>query len=269
MIKNNYQNENSYYTQLSNREKMQHIQSIHFFPIKGLQGFELEEYFLRKNNLLDNDRRFALTQSLIKKETTLWLPKSHFKQLVNQPSLAKIRLSLISQNPLTLKIEGFREKFNLTHSAGKDAFIKAITNPTSSDANANLNLLEAKNGGLSDTRSQWISVGASASANKLIRAFSLDESYFRFRLNIWIKTDTPFEEFNWVGRKAKIGSAEIEFKSPIGRCNAINVSAKTGDITNQLLPQKMRAYFGHSNLGVFAQVIKSGNISQADKLILK
>ncbi len=248
---------------------MHPIQSIHFFPIKGLQGFGLEDCFLRENQLLDNDRKFALSELLNNKAATSWLPKSHFKQLVNQPSLAKTRLSLISQNPLTLKIEGSSEAFNLTDSAAKDAFAKAIKNLTNSNESANLNLIEAETGGLSDTRSQWISIGASASANKLIQNFSLDDSYFRFRLNIWIETETPFEEFNWVGRKAKIGNAELEFQSPVGRCNAINVSAKTGDITRQRLPQEMRAHFGHSDLGVFARVVKSGKISQTDKLILQ
>ena len=248
---------------------MHPIQSIHFFPIKGLQGFGLEDCFLRENQLLDNDRKFALSELLNNKAATSWLPKSHFKQLVNQPSLAKTRLSLISQNPLTLKIEGSSEAFNLTDSAAKDAFAKAIKNLTNSNESANLNLIEAETGGLSDTRSQWISIGASASANKLIQNFSLDDSYFRFRLNIWIETETPFEEFNWVGRKAKIGNAELEFQSPVGRCNAINVSAKTGDITRQRLPQEMRAHFGHSDLGVFARVIQSGKISQTDKLILQ
>ena len=248
---------------------MHPIQSIHFFPIKGLQGFELEDCFLRENQLLDNDRKFALSQSLNHKAATSWLPKSHFKQLVNHPFLAKTRLSLILQNPLTLGIEGSREAFNLTDSAAKDAFAKAITNLTNSNESANLNLIEAETGGFSDTRRQWISIGASASANKLIQRFSLDDSYFRFRLNIWIETKTPFEEFNWVGRKAKIGNAELEFQSPVGRCNAINVSAKTGDITSQLLPQEMRAHFGHSDLGVFARVIKSGKISQTDRLILQ
>ncbi len=248
---------------------MHPIQSIHFFPIKGLQGFELEDCFLKENQLLDNDRKFALSQSLNHKAATSWLPKSHFKQLVNQPSLAKTRLSLISQTPLTLKIEGYSEAFNLKDSAAKDAFANAITNLTNSNEHANLNLIEAETGGLSDTRSQWISIGASASANKLIQRFSLDDSYFRFRLNIWVETQTPFEEFNWVGRKAKIGNAELEFQSPVGRCNAINVSAETGHITRQLLPQEMRAHFGHSDLGVFARVIKSGKISQTDSFILQ
>ena len=37
------------------------IQSIHFFPVKGMQGFEKENCILQKNKLIENDRQFALT----------------------------------------------------------------------------------------------------------------------------------------------------------------------------------------------------------------
>ena len=248
---------------------MQNIQSIHFYPIKGLQGFKLEESFLRENKLLINDRKFAIAQSLNENNKISWLPKSHFKQLVNQPSLARVRLALLSQNPLTLKIEGFQEEFNLTRYASKKAFTKAIANLTCHLENTNLALIEAKNGGLSDTRHQWISVGTSASADKLISTFSLDKSYFRFRLNIWIETSTPFEELKWIGRRAKIGEAELEFQTPVGRCNAINVSAETGNVTTTHLPKEMRKTFGHSNLGVFARVVKSGKVSIDDEFLLQ
>ena len=98
--------------------------------------------------------------------------------------------------------------------------------------------------------------------------FQLDQSYFRFRLNLWITTNYPFEEFSWIGRSGIIGDAELEFLSPVGRCNAINLSAETGQSTNDSLPQKMRSYFGHSNLGVFARVIKTGMVHRDDQLIL-
>ena len=83
------------------------IQSIHFFPVKGMQGFEKEKCILKKNKLIKNDRQFALIQ-IPKQRTsysTPWLPKTHFKQLVNQPTLAKIGLKLLITNPLILKID--------------------------------------------------------------------------------------------------------------------------------------------------------------------
>ena len=54
----------------------------------------------------------------------------------------------------------------------------------------NPSLIEAEKGGLSDTRDQWISIGATASADELIKVFQLDQSCFRFRLNLWIKQIT-------------------------------------------------------------------------------
>ena len=235
-----------------------------------MQGFEKEKCILQKNKLIENDRQFALIQTPKQRTScsTPWLPKTHFKQLVNHPKLAKIGLKLLITNPLILKIDNFEEQYNLTNHYRRDAFAKKVGDLSSPKKKLNLSLIEAEKGGLSDTRDQWISIGATASAEELINAFKLDQSYFRFRLNLWITTNYPFEEFSWVGRKGKIGDAELEFLSPVGRCNAINLSAETGQSTNESLPKKMRSYFGHSNLGVFARVIKTGTVNRGDQLIL-
>ena len=245
------------------------IRSIHFFPVKGMQGFEKENCILQKNKLIENDRQFALTPIPKQKTSysTPWLPKKHFKQLVNQPTLAKISLKLLKTNPLVLKIDEFEEQYNLADYDRRDVFAKRVGDLSSPEKKITLSLIEAEKGGLSDTRDQWISIGATASADELINVFQLDQSYFRFRLNLWITTNYPFEELSWIGRKGKIGDAELEFLSPVGRCNAINLSAETGQSTSESLPQKMRSYFGHSNLGVFARVIKTGAVQRDDQLI--
>ena len=129
-------------------------------------------------------------------------------------------------------------------------------------------MIRSRNGGLSDTRDQWVSVGATASADTLIKTFGLDHSLFRFRLNIWLQTKLPFEELNWIGRTGKIGDAELEFLSPVGRCNAINLSAETGESTEKPLPPEMRAKFGHSNFGIFARISKTGTINTEDNFQL-
>ena len=247
---------------------MQRVHYLHFFPIKGMQGFNMEKCLLRENKLLANDRKFALTQTSKVNELTSWQPKSHFKQLVNQPTLAKIKLQLVTAEPLVIKINNQDKKFDLTNVNSRNTFAKTIEKLSSPKNKLNLSLVKSITGGLSDTRDQWVSVGGTASANQLIETFGLDHSLFRFRLNIWIQTKLPFEEFNWIGRKAKIGSALLEFISPVGRCNAINVSAETGESTNKSIPQQMRASFGHSNLGIFARIFKTGSVNIHDRLEL-
>ena len=245
---------------------MQSIHSIHIFPIKGMQGFSQKKCLLQKNKLIKNDRQFALTQISTTNHLTPWLPKSQFKQLVNQPSLAKIRLQLVTKDPLIVRINDQDEEFDLTCFNQGHAFAKTIETLSCSRENLNLKLVRSMNCGLSDTRDQWVSVGATASAKKLIETFELDHSLFRFRLNIWLQTKLPFEEFSWLGRTGKIGDAELEFLSPVGRCNAINLSAETGISTDEPLPQEMRAKFGHSNLGVYARVKKTGTVNINDRL---
>ena len=245
---------------------MTNIHSIHIFPIKGMQGFSQEKCLLQENKLLENDRRYALTQTAKVSNLTSWLPKSHFEQLVNQPSLAKIRLQLVKINPLVVRINNQDEAFDLTCLDRRQIFVKTVEKLSKPAKYISFNLVESMKGGLSDTRDQWVSIGGTASANKLIETFKLDRSIFRFRLNIWIKTEFPFEEFSWRGRIGKIGDVELEFLSPVGRCNAINLSAETGESTDKLLPQEMRAKFGHSNLGIFARVIKTGKVAVNDKL---
>ena len=177
-------------------------------------------------------------------------------------------MHIITKDPLVVKIDNQHEEFDLTCFNRREAFAKTIENLSSPEKKLNLKLIRSTNGGLSDTRDQWVSVGATASADNLIKTFGLDNSLFRFRLNIWIQTKLPFEEFSWIGRKGRIGDAKLEFLSPVGRCNAINLSAKTGESTDKPLPRQMRAKFGHSNLGVFARVLETGIVNVKDNLEL-
>ena len=55
-------------------------------------------------------------------------------------------------------------------------------------------------------------------------------------------------------------------QKPVGRCAAINVDPKTAQRSDQDYVQLMKAAFGHSNLGVFAKVIKGGEVSVGDVL---
>ena len=93
-----------------------------------MQGFEKENVYFIKNKLIENDRQFALIQ-IPKQRTsysTPWLPKKHFKQLVNQPTLAKISLKLLTTNPLILKIDKNEEQYNLTDYDRRDVFAKKV-----------------------------------------------------------------------------------------------------------------------------------------------
>ena len=83
----------------------------------------------------------------------------------------------------------------------------------------------------------------------------------RFRLNLIIETQTPFEEFDWAGKHIFFGDVELEIIEPVGRCAAINVDPDTADASQNHL-RTMRQVYGHTNLGMFARIVKKGTLIQ-------
>ena len=61
-----------------------------------------------------------------------------------------------------------------------------------------------------------------------------------------------------IGQTFHCGKAQIEVQKAVGRCAAINVDPKTARRSDKDLVRLMKKKFGHSNLGVFAKVIKGG-----------
>ena len=93
-------------------------------------------------------------------------------------------------------------------------------------------------------------------------------SFLRFRGNFNFIGGKPWEEFDWVGKKIKIGYAEFEVFKRTQRCRATNVNPISGerDIT---IPFELNKNYGHCDLGVYLRVIKGGEVKQEDKIEVK
>ena len=90
-------------------------------------------------------------------------------------------------------------------------------------------------------------------------------SPLRFRANILINGNQPWEEFNWIGKKVVIGTSVLKIFKRTQRCAATNVNPESAE-RDINLPNEIKNYYGHFDLGVYAQVIKSGLISINNRL---
>jgi uncharacterized protein YcbX len=88
----------------------------------------------------------------------------------------------------------------------------------------------------------------------------------RYRLNIMLETESPFEEADLIGHRVALGDAVLQVLAPVGRCAAIDVDPEDGTRGPHLLP-RMKSAFGHTDLGIFAEIIKSGTIRPGDRLV--
>ncbi|SEM50310.1 hypothetical protein SAMN05192533_103165 [Mesobacillus persicus] len=91
----------------------------------------------------------------------------------------------------------------------------------------------------------------------------------RFRPNLFISLidKVPFQEEEWIGRRIKIGSeVEIELVGYCPRCMIITVDPDDAQRNPSLLKTLVKER--KSNFGVYASVIKTGDICVDDEVIL-
>jgi uncharacterized protein YcbX len=91
----------------------------------------------------------------------------------------------------------------------------------------------------------------------------------RFRPNFFVKTEDGVEgliESEWEGRTLRIGSAEVKCEMPAVRCG-MTTNAQTGlPKDNSVLRTIVKK--AEQNLGVYANVLKHGRVSQGDPVEL-
>lgn len=86
----------------------------------------------------------------------------------------------------------------------------------------------------------------------------------RWRGNIWFESETPWEEFDWIGREVSIGDCVLRPRERTDRCLATHTNPETGvRDTNTLAALEM---FGHQDFSVRAEVIKGGQICLGDTI---
>ena len=126
-------------------------------------------------------------------------------------------------------------------------------------------LTRVTEGAFTDTKAPWISLGGTASVDQFGSATRTTPDARRFRLNIMLETDTPFEEASLVGTEVRLGEAVLRVEAPVGRCAAIDVDPATAVRGPHYLPLMQRE-FGHTDLGIFAEVTEGGLVRPGDRL---
>ena len=214
-----------------------HLHSIWYYPIKGFPGLELQKTEIDRQGV-PNDRRWGITDG----ERDLgqpndWLPARTFQRLFIRDDLT--RYPVLHENKQTAEAHGY--------SLGSDRQIDRET------------------GGYWDYPDAVISLINLASLRELEASCGEELDLRRFRANLYLDGGQAWEEFNWIGRKIRIGEATMEILRPIDRCRATSVNPEEGgqDVN---VPRSLMGHHGHIFMGVYARVLEPGHI-QSDGIL--
>ncbi len=248
------------------------IDALTRFPIKGLSGQALSSVQLESGQGFPSDRRFGFARpdSGFDPDNPKPLSKTKFYMLARDASLALLNTEYDdASGMLVICTPDDKGQFDIKSSEGKSQASLFIKSFLSLPDNETPQLYEASPHRFTDVSVDSVEMMNAVSIINLdsVKAFSdaigQDVDPRRFRGNILVANLPPFSELDMVDQHITIGDARLKIVRRTQRCPATEVDLNTGE-RNIRTPKLLREHYGHRDMGVYAEVIEGGLISQGD-----
>ncbi len=260
---------------------MPSIQSIYRYPIKGLSPEALSRVWLSPGEAVPGDRIYAIENgpSGFHPVTQPYRAKTHFLMLMKNERLAALRteldhashvLTIVPPTPDPSPPQaGGQEhhvRADLQHADGRAIVESYFAAYCADELRGPPKVLHAPGHSFSDVARKVVSIINLASVNAIENMVGAPVDPLRFRANVYAEGWPAFSELELVGQTLAIGPhARLKIVKRIVRCAATNVDPKTGIRDLDIPPTLMRS-FGHADCGIYAEVIKGGEIAEGDEI---
>jgi uncharacterized protein YcbX len=243
------------------------LKEICRYPVKGLSADRLQAVTLTAGEGVPHDRRFALAHGSARLDAGApeWRPKSDFLTLVRNARLAKLESRFdAATGALAIHRDGGKVvEGDATSPLGHALIEQFFAAFMGEEARGGVRLVEAGGFMFTDVPEAWVSVVNLESARDLERVTNAPVDPIRFRGNLYVEGGQPWSEHGWIGREIAVGGARLKVHERIGRCAATEVNPATADRDIQILRSLERG-FGHTDMGVYAEVVGGGALKAGD-----
>jgi uncharacterized protein YcbX len=246
------------------------IASLYRYPVKGLSPEPLPRVVLQVGQTLPADRRYAIENgpSGFDPLAPEWLPKSHFLMLMRNERLAGLRTHFEDRSNLLTIAEGGQAaaRGDLETAEGRAAIEQFFTANFFSDLKGTPKVLSGSGHSFSDVARKVVSIINLASVAELETVLGVPVHPLRFRANLYVKGWPAWCELDLVGREIAVGkSARLKVVKRIVRCAATNVDPDTG-VRDLAIPDTLMQNLGHTDCGIYAEMIAGGPIAAGDEV---
>ena len=237
-------------------------------PIKSVGFEELASASLTKGRALPFDREWAVIHEAAKfAELASWQPKMNFLRGVAGPELMAIRATLDEAQETITLTHPRAGTIKLSPEHDSQQLIDWLRPLWPSDRPAPSSVGRVPGQAMSDTPSPFVALLNHSSNRALGQHLGQSLSIHRWRGNLWLEGLAPWEEFDLVGKRLRVGDAELEVQERITRCKATTVNPETGRPDADTLGA-LEQHYGHQDFGIYAMVAKSGKIAQGDEVTI-
>jgi ferredoxin-NADP reductase/uncharacterized protein YcbX len=249
-----------------------HVEQLFHYPVKGLSGVELAEAYLTAGRGLPYDRAVAVSNgtALVPRDGS-WVDPAALLGLARNPGLTRLSVDLAAApgtpvtitapdgSSLVVHLDDVRQRD--TERAAADAQVQSWI-PAGPVCLPEVVVADTP---LWEHRDAAVSIVNLATVEQLGKAWRTTLDPRRFRANVYLGGLEPWAELALVGRRLRVGAAELEVLRPIERCPAAAVDPEDGS-TGPDVAALLAADAGHPFLGVYAQVVGTGRVRRADRV---
>lgn len=240
------------------------ISSIWRHPIKALGREELASVALKAGQSMPWDRVWALAHEASKATKGEWARCGNFNRAAGVPSLMAITAQLNEDSQEITLRHPDRPDLTFKPNDAPQALIDWATPLVPSGRAQPSQLMRLDNHGYPDSAYPSISLANAASHKAIEQHMGRDLSIHRWRSNIWVDGESPWAEFDWIGKDIAIGDAILHVKEAATRCMSTAANPETGKRDADTLGAL--EHFGHQEFSVLAEVIQDGTIALGDSV---
>ncbi|MFT4715059.1 MAG: hypothetical protein ACI861_001747 [Paracoccaceae bacterium] len=247
------------------------IANIWRHPLKGHSRESLTTTLLSAGKTMPGDRAWAVTHAASRADVDdpAWLPPANF--------------SRGSKNGNLMAIDGAyndaTRTLNLTHPDRPDIsfdpdnkadvwrfldWLEPLNIPGKLEPTGIISVPER---GMTDTDFPSISILSLPSLADFSAKAGQEINAKRFRGNFWLEGLAPWQEFDLIGQEIQLGNARVRILERTVRCMATTANTDTGQRDLDTLGL-LKDNWGHTDFGVYAEVIEGGPVSIGDTVTL-
>ncbi|MCH8240581.1 MAG: MOSC domain-containing protein [Proteobacteria bacterium] len=242
------------------------ISALYRYPVKGLGPQQLGQTMLEPGETMAFDRAWAIEngRGRFDPANPQYLPKINFLMLMRNERLAALGIEFDeSDSTLTLFRHGRQVvKGALDEPLGRQLIEQFMAGYMEHDLRGAPHIVSAPGHSFGDV-AKCLHIVNLASVRELERSLGKPVDPLRFRANIYIETERPWVEFDWVDREISAGEARLSVFTRTGRCAATNVDPRTG-ARDLAIPATLMRHYGHQDFGIYASVVRGGKIAPGD-----
>ncbi|MCF6444255.1 MOSC domain-containing protein [Nereida sp. MMG025] len=241
------------------------VQTLWRHPIKSHGREELDRVTLTEGKTMPWDRRWAVAHEGARTDGASWASCANFSRGSKAAELMAIHAQTDVDSGLVTLSHPKRPDLAFDPDQSADDFLQWVRPLMPSNRAQSTRLVRVPDRGMTDTDYPSISLLNVSSLRALSQKAGAPLQATRFRTNIVMEGLGPWEEFEWIGKRLAIGSAEVEVTERIERCMATTANPATGARDVDTLGA-LEDGWGHRDFGVYAIVTKTGQIACGDKI---